>query len=290
MQGSFKSFKCLQRDFNIWCQECDYKNNFETSNKTFEQENASSRLSYDVNRRVVQTFNSLGKGHRGLEPFSMSMNMKPMSCNAYYQHMRQMEKQYIKTTNESLEKARTAVRKAYSFINNTDLDDHGTINISVSFDGSWQKRGFTSKNGVGCCIDVITGLVVDYEVLSKYCRVCDKMQLGSGTDRFQAWFERHNPNWQKNNDGSSPSMETDAAERIWKRSEVHGFRYTTLVSDGDSKTFSHFTDLNLYETPIEKEECLNHVAMRLGTGLRKNVSENTGKGKTLGGKSYGSLN
>ncbi|KAG8299774.1 hypothetical protein J6590_092891 [Homalodisca vitripennis] len=42
-----------------------------------------------------------------------------------------------------------------------------------------------------------------------------------GTDGFQAWFERHNPNCQKNFDGSSPSMETEAAERIWKRSEEH---------------------------------------------------------------------
>lgn len=80
-------------------------------------------------------------------------------------------------------------------------------------------------------------------------------------------------------------METEAAERIWKRSEKHGFRYTTLVSDGDSKTFAHLTDLNLYKDhKIEKVEYLNHVAKPLGTGLRKIVANNTGKGDPLGGK------
>ena len=106
----------------------------------------------------------------------------------------------------------------------------------------------------------------------------------------QVWYRKHKSNCQKNYNGSSPAMEMEAAERIWKRSEKNGFRYTTLVSDGDSKTFAHLTDLNLYkDQKIEKVECLNHVAKRLGSGLRKIVAKNTGKGQPLGGKAYGSL-
>lgn len=40
---------------------------------------------------------------------------------------------------------------------------------------------------------------------------------------------------------------------------------------------------------IEKVECLNHVAKRLGTGLTKIVAYNTGTGNPLGGKKHGSL-
>lgn len=62
------------------------------------------------------------------------------------------------------------MRKAYTVLEKLPVDYLGPLNISVSCDGSWQKRGFTYKNGVGCAVDVMTGLVVDYEVLTKHWR------------------------------------------------------------------------------------------------------------------------
>ena len=43
------------------------------------------------------------------------------------------------------------------------------IYISVSFDGTWQKRGFISLYGAGIGIHVLTALVADFAVLYKYC-------------------------------------------------------------------------------------------------------------------------
>ncbi|GBN71889.1 hypothetical protein AVEN_97339-1 [Araneus ventricosus] len=40
---------------------------------------------------------------------------------------------------------------------------------------------------------------------------------------------------------------------------------------------------------ISKEKCLNHVAKRLGTGLRNKVKEWQSKGVTIGGRKEGSL-
>ena len=70
-----------------------------------------------------------------------------------------------------------AIREAYA---DTDEDLHEaldrgenpTIDISVSIDGTWQKRGFTSLYGAGISIDVLTGYVVDDVALSKYCHTC----------------------------------------------------------------------------------------------------------------------
>lgn len=182
--------------FIVQCKDCDFNKTFDTSDRVSLSEDGSTRSSYDVNRRMVQRFPTIGKGHRGMESFSMSWNMKPMNRNAYRCHINNMYKRYVKTATESLEKARKEVCKAYTIINNTPLDEPGPINIFVSYDGSWQKRGFTSKNGVGCCIDVVTGLVIDYEVLSKYCKSCDaiKKNLGKGTINFRAWYRRHKPN------------------------------------------------------------------------------------------------
>ncbi|GFV22136.1 uncharacterized protein TNCV_1129971 [Trichonephila clavipes] len=82
-----------------------------------------------------------------------------------------------------------------------------------------------------------------------------------------------------------------AAAKIWSRSEACGFRYTTLLSDGDAKTHKFLNSLKIYGPDVEilKEECINHVSKRLGTSLRNLVKDWRAKGITLGGKSYGSL-
>ena len=52
------------------------------------------------------------------------------------------------------------------------------------------------------------------------------------------------------------------AEMIWKRSKDLGFRYTSMLSDGDSKTFNHPTSLKICGDEIIKEECINHIGKR----------------------------
>ncbi|XP_075748832.1 uncharacterized protein LOC142814262 [Rhipicephalus microplus] len=67
-------------------------------------------------------------------------------------------------------------------------------------------------------------------------------------------------------------METEAAVRIWKRTDSYStpLQFTTFLSDGDSKAYTAVSELNLYEgVPVLKEDCTNHVAKRLGTALRK---------------------
>ena len=62
------------------------------------------------------------------------------------------------------------------------------------------------------------------------------------------------------------------------------------MSDGDARTHSHLCSLTVYgETPIEKEECINHVAKRLGTALRKLATESKKRGVTLGVRGSGKL-
>lgn len=60
-----------------------------------------------------------------------------------------------------------AAREAASMSNMSD--------ITVSCDGTWQRRGFSSKNGVATVITHSAGKpgkVVDTEVLSNYCFTC----------------------------------------------------------------------------------------------------------------------
>lgn len=48
-------------------------------------------------------------------------------------------------------------------------ENDGCNNIAVAVDGTWQRRGFISLNGVVTATSVDTGKVMDVEVLSKYC-------------------------------------------------------------------------------------------------------------------------
>ncbi|GFU34522.1 uncharacterized protein TNCV_1992591 [Trichonephila clavipes] len=86
-------------------------------------------------------------------------------------------------------------------------------------------------------------------------------------------------------------MEVNTPVKLWERSESIGFRYTTLLSDGGSKSFLDLKERNVYgsETQIKKEECINHVSKRLGTALRQTVKDGRVKGVTLGGKKRSSL-
>ena len=92
-------------------------------------------------------------------------------------HGKQISAAEIDAGSDLLDCTASAVRQAYA---DTDEDlqealyrgQTPIVDISISFGGTWQKRGFTSLFGVGVCIDVLTGLVVDYCVLSKYCHAC----------------------------------------------------------------------------------------------------------------------
>ena len=47
------------------------------------------------------------------------------------------------------------------------------------------------------------------------------------------------------------------------------FKYTTYISDGDSKVYNKFKEENIYDVPLEKMECSNHMAKRASNDLHK---------------------
>ncbi|GFS55285.1 uncharacterized protein TNCV_1626291 [Trichonephila clavipes] len=124
--------------------------------------------------------------------------------------------------------------EAYGSKNDKDI-----VDIGVSYDGSWLTREHTTNIGVGCVIDLLTGFVIDYEVMSKRRGECEqtKFALEKDSAEFPIWYEGHQNVCSATHVGSSGAMEVNAAVKLWERSESIGFRYTTLLSDGDSKSF-----------------------------------------------------
>lgn len=62
------------------------------------------------------------------------------------------------------------------------------------------------------------------------------------------------------------------AEILWKKSVDMAFRYTSVISDEDSKAINHIWEMGFYPGRIiEKQECITHVSKRLRTEKPRNV-------------------
>lgn len=145
-------------------------------------------------------------------------------------------------------------------------------------------RGHSSHICVGAVIELFTGLVLDYVVLSNFCAACERGPK-EGDPTYQLWKERHV--CQKNSSKKSGEMEVEAGLMLFQRSlKKHNLRYTTILSDGDSRTFLALQEDKVYGyIPISKEDCVNHVEKRMGTALRNLISKQKGTGtESLGGR------
>ena len=130
-------------------------------------------------------------------------------------------------------------------------------------------------------IDIITGLPIDYEVLSNFCLKCKVAESKEPSDE---WKEKHATNCPRNFLGTSNAMEVECAKRLWGRSvQKHKFRYTAMISDGDSKSFDAVSSAEVYgkEKKIIKEDCINHVSKRMGTALKKLVDSSKAQGSNI---------
>lgn len=214
----------------------------------------------------------------------MALNMKPVNFRTFQNSIESIDAFSLEEVNNNLAMARNEVRKTYSKL---DDENDAVVDITVSYDGSWQKRGLTPKYGIGCCIEMLTGLNVDFEVLSKSCNQCEVKKRQQPTPKSSQYCTIViNQNYV----GSSPGMEVEAAERLWRRSDSLGFRYKTMLTDGDARTVCHFYESKVYgDLLIEKVECLNHVTKRLGTELKKLVRDRSKSETRIGGRALGHL-
>jgi len=142
--------------------------------------------------------------------------------------------------------------------------------ITVSGDGTWRKRGFSSLYGLVSLIGWHTGKVVDFIVKSKYCKACEYWKKKEDTEEYAEWSENYASKCQVNHEGSAGKMEIDAVVEMFQRSEtLHQVKYANYIGDGDSKTFKGITNAKPYENIIVlKKECIDHVQKRIGTRLR----------------------
>lgn len=242
------------------------------------------RNAYAINRRIVFVMRMLGVGLEGLNMFCGLMDIgKGLSVNCYTPIL---ENIYIA--------ASAVYDTVLSFAVNEEMDLNekaGNVrnHLTVSGDGTWKKRGFSSLFGVSTLIGKFTGKVLDAAVKSSFCSACNLWKNKKHTDEagYEAWSENHQEECTANHEGSAGKMEIDAMVDMFKRSEAKSnAKYVTYIGDGDCKTFKGISDAKPYnDISVEKKECVMHVEKRAGTRIRNAKKNNRG----VGGRGPGKL-
>ena len=165
----------------------------------------------------------------------------------------------------------------------------GDIVVTVSSDGTWQRRGFSSLFGVTFIIEHETKKILDYEVMSKFCAACKTWaDCDRESEEFKKWQEEHKSVCEANFTGSAGAMEPTGVLLMFSRSLSFNIRYKHLICDGDAKTHSLLLEESPYgeEHTIEKVDCVGHVQKRMGTALhdlkKKYRGQKLSDNKTIG--------
>uniref|UniRef100_A0A1B6K2H0 Mutator-like transposase domain-containing protein n=1 Tax=Homalodisca liturata TaxID=320908 RepID=A0A1B6K2H0_9HEMI len=251
----------LAFEMEIYCCHCKYVHKFNSSRNI----NLEKKTLFDVNIRLVYGLRSIGKGMAAGKMLCGVMNLPqpPTKPFRYNKFLKDKAKQVM---DESM---KTAVDEA--------VEENKTLgknerDLKVGIDGTWQRRGFSSLNGIVTCTSVDTGKVMDIEVLSKFCNCLDKQQ--------------HEAICSANYQGSSGGMESAGALAIFHRSvNKYNVRYLEYLGDGDTNSFKTIADSKPYgEVEIQKLECIGHIQKRMGSRLRKLKRDSKGVTLSDGGK------
>ena len=209
------------------CTLCKHRVYLETSEK-------SGHVA-DVNRRAAFAASEVGLGREGLSVICEIMNLpQPVSDSNFQDRNQAIQDATIKCVNSNMQEAANELRKKI-MDKNPEMNEDSIKDITVSFDGTWSKRGFTANFGIGFVIAAETGKVIDFVTLSKACEICKQgNKLQKDKQKYEQWKREHEASGkcQKNFTGSSSAMEKQAAKMLWSRSiEKHKFRYTWCVTE-----------------------------------------------------------
>lgn len=255
----------LASELQVCCKNCKSCSTFFNCEKL---ENAESKVNlYDLNMRFVYALRSIGKGQAAGRMLCGVMNLPPPPAKfSHYNKVLTAASEQVCT-----EQMKVAAEECIS-VNDNNRD------LCVAFDGTWQKRGHLSHNGVVTATSVDTGKVIDVQVMSKFCK-CPSRNHSIHLDTCTA-----------NYSGTSGGMEVSGVKEIFNRSQtLYDARYVKYLGDGDSKAFKTVMSSKVYgDQDIEKLECIGHIQKRMGSRLTELKKKYSGKklsdGKSLGGK------
>lgn len=152
---------------------------------------------YDLNLRLVYGLRVIGKGYTAAQTLCGMMNL-PAPPTKFNQHEQFLSKHVETVCEQSMSRS----------VSEAIVENGNSKDLCVAVDGSWQKRGHTSLNGVVTITSGDTGKVLDIHSMSKYCD-CPKRTNNEHLELCKA-----------NYIGSSGGMEAAGATVMFQRSQA----------------------------------------------------------------------
>ena len=209
----FFEFSCIKSD---WC----------TTFSTSEEVKKSNINNEDTTK-------SPG-GYTALQTLCGFLNIPPpMTKKTFLETQSSVESAYIKGAEANMNAAATEVRK----VDGGQVTADEVVNTTISTDGTWQKRGFSSRNGVITIIANSIGKYIDYRVKSKTCKACSywKGKSGAKSEKFRRIHK-----CPLDHTKSSGVMEADGVLECFLSSVIkRQLRYLTYIGDGDTKSYQN---------------------------------------------------
>ncbi|GFU30997.1 uncharacterized protein TNCV_3953301 [Trichonephila clavipes] len=222
--------------FVLKCFACPYRVEFSSSNFHEGTQIAT------INTRFVYAMRSIGKGAEAGRMFCGVMNLPqpPTRFSPYGKRILNAAKLVYEDSIQN------AAKEAI-------CENEGNKNIAVAADGTWQKRGYTSLNGVVTVTSIDTGKVIDVDILSKYC-ACKNLPF-------------HEKDCKRNYVGSSGAMEIQV---YWPCNEAHGNKITPIKSQLKGQILSDGKCLSGKNRLTEHE--MDNLQSYYGSAIRRNHS------------------
>ena len=185
-----------------------------------------------------------------------------LSQTHYMSHTEQIRKATKEEKKSNLSAAAAHLRK--------DAVPDEILNVTVTCDATWQKRGHQSLYGVMVVASWETGQVLDIEVLSKWCKDCHaKRHLDPTSIEFLDWWEKHQGICTINYCGSSSAMEREHEDLEafcgGAQTQIHDHNFR-----GDSSRYPTIAAEKPYGPNhlVKKMECVGHVQKRMYAHLK----------------------
>ena len=146
----------------------------------------------EINVRANLAMSELGLGRAAMATVCSVIGMPPPTAQSGWD----MHSKNISNALESIleEECSNSAKKLRQYLqddNSGMQDDDAIIDVVVSYDGTWHHRGFKSSQGVGIVISIDTGEILDAEVVSKTCEICQRSFLDRKSAEFESWEQKH---------------------------------------------------------------------------------------------------
>ncbi|GFT82431.1 uncharacterized protein TNCV_4927841 [Trichonephila clavipes] len=170
---------------------------------------------FSLNTLLVFGLRLIGRGFTAGKKLLCTLNLPCISKNTFRAHELKLLEVVQLCSEENMKAASKEVQ---------NLKKKKSTTCGVSVDGSWQRRGQMFINGCVSVISIDTGKILDLEVMTQYCKMCE---LNVKREHVCSNYK-----------GSSGNMEAVGAFRIFERSLIkRDLQYTEYYGDGDSKGF-----------------------------------------------------